>query len=117
MRSQTGLYRVTRIVWYLFYLVEVILLFRLVLRLLGANAGAGFSQLIYGISLPLVAPFQLVFRPSAVSGSVLEWSTLLAMLVYWVIAWGIVKLLAMNRAVSPEANRPRSGEPGSLEPG
>ena len=90
----------TRIIWYIFYLIEVILLFRLVLRLLGANASAGFTQAIYAVSSPMIAPFKYVFAPSAVSGSVLEWSTLLAMLVYWVIAWGVVKLLAMNRSVS-----------------
>lgn len=100
MESQTGLYRVTRIVWYVFYLFEVVLLFRFILRLLGANAGAGFTQLVYGLALPLLSPFRLVFSSSSVAGSVFEWSTLLAMIVYWVIAWGVVKLLAMNRSVS-----------------
>jgi uncharacterized protein YggT (Ycf19 family) len=100
MESQTGLYRVTRIIWYIFYVIEVMLLFRVLLRLLGANASAGFTQLVYGVSMPLLAPFRFVFSTPSVGGSVFEWSTLLAMIVYWVIAWGIVKLLAMNRSVS-----------------
>ena len=37
-------------------------------------------------------------------GSVFEWTTLLAMFVYWVIAFGIIKLFLMGKTVStPEA--------------
>jgi len=39
-----------------------------------------------------------------VVGSVMEWTTLLAMFVYWLIAFGVVKLLFMGKDVStPEA--------------
>jgi hypothetical protein len=39
-----------------------------------------------------------------VEGSIFEWSTLLAMLVYWVIAIGIIRLFLMGKSVStPEA--------------
>ncbi len=100
-QNTTAMYRVTRVVWYVFYAIEVILLFRFVLRLLGANQAAAFTDLVYGLSAPLVAPFRFVFGAPSVGGSVIEWGTLLAMLVYWVIAWGIVKLFAMNRPVSP----------------
>ncbi len=94
------LYRGTQIAWYLFYVVEVLLLFRFVLKLLAANPGAGFTDFIYTISHPFVAPFLLVFRTSAVGGSVFEWSTLLAMLVYWILVWGIIRLIVMGKPVS-----------------
>ena len=98
------LYRGTQVVWYLLGLVEALLAFRFVLKLLGANAGAGFTDFIYGASQFLVAPFVAVFRVSRVQGSAFEWTTLLAMFVYWVIAWGIVKLFVMGKPVStPEA--------------
>ena len=39
-----------------------------------------------------------------IAGSIFEWTTLLAMLVYALVAWGIVKLLFMGKTVStPEA--------------
>ena len=39
-----------------------------------------------------------------VAGSILEWTTLLAMLVYWIVALGIIKLFLMGKTVStPEA--------------
>lgn len=90
--------------YYIFGLVEVILAFRFILKLLGANPAAGFSSFIYGITYPFVAPFLTVFQTSYAQGSIFEWTTLLAMLVYWIIAVGIIKLFLMGKTVStPEA--------------
>lgn len=102
--STRPLYRGTQIVWYLLGLIEVLLAFRLVLKLLGANAGAGFTSFIYTVTAPFAAPFATVFKVSKTQGSIFEWTTILAMFVYWVIAWGVVKLLVMSMTVStPEA--------------
>lgn len=102
--STQPLYRGTQIVWYILGLVEVLLAFRFVLKLLGANAGAGFTDLIYMMTAPLAAPFIAVFRVSKAQGSVFEWTTILAMFVYYVVAWGIIKMLMMGKTVStPEA--------------
>ena len=94
------LYRGTQIVWYILTVLEVILLFRFVLRLIGANPGAGFTDLIYTLSYPFAAPFLAVVDQTRVGGSVFEWTTLLAMVVYWLIAKGIVRLLVLGKPVS-----------------
>ncbi len=103
--STKPLYRGTQIVWYILGIVEVLLAFRFVLKLLGANAGAGFTSFVYGITYVFATPFLTVFRSSQiVTGSIFEWTTLLAMVVYWIIAIGIIKLFLMGRTVStPEA--------------
>jgi hypothetical protein len=102
--STQALYRGTQVVWYILGLVEILLTFRFVLKLLGANAGAGFTSFIYMVTAPFAAPFNTVFRVSKAQGSVFEWTTLLALFVYFVVAWGIIKLLVMGKAVStPEA--------------
>lgn len=102
--STKPLYRGTQVVYYILGLVEVLLAFRLVLKLLGANAGAGFTSFIYSVTGPFAAPFLSVFKVTKVEGSVFEWTTILAMFVYWVIALGIIKLLVMGKTVStPEA--------------
>jgi YGGT family len=94
----------TQVVWYLLSLLEALLAFRFVLRLLGANAQAGFTSFIYGITWPFSAPFLAVFPMTRVEGSIFEWTTLLAMLVYWMIALAIVRLFLMSKTVStPEA--------------
>jgi ABC-type Na+ efflux pump permease subunit len=78
--------------------------FRFLLKLLAANPSAGFSKFIYNVSYPFVAPFLSVFHISQVEGNIFEWTTLLAMLVYLLIAWGIIKLFFMSKTVStPEA--------------
>ena len=98
------LYRGTQIVWYILGVLEVLMAFRLALKLLAANAGAGFSSFIYGVTYPFVAPFLAVFKVSRVEGSIFEWTTILAMFVYWVLAVGIIKLFLMGKSVStPEA--------------
>lgn len=102
--STRPLYRGTQIVWYVLGLLEVILLFRFVLKLLDANTGAAFTRFIYDLSGVFTAPFESVFRITQVSGSVFEWTTLLAMVVYYLVAYGITKIFVMSRSVStPEA--------------
>ena len=98
------LYRGTQIVWYILGVLEVLLAFRFVLKLLAANSGAGFTSFIYGATYPFVLPFQAVFTKTQIAGSVFEWTTVLAMFVYWLVAVGIIKLFLMGKSVStPEA--------------
>lgn len=103
--STKPLCRGTQIVWYVLGALEVLLAFRFVFKLLGANPEAGFSSFIYGITYIFAIPFLSVFRSSyIVSGSIFEWTTLLVMFVYWIIAVGIIKLFLMGKTVStPEA--------------
>ena len=103
--STKPLYRGTQVVWYILGVIEVLLAFRFVLKLLAANPNAGFSQFIYGLSYVFSAPFLAVFhRTQVVTGSYFEWSTLLAMAVYWIVAMGIIKIFLASKSVStPQA--------------
>ncbi len=102
--STRPLYRGTQIVWYILGILEALLAFRFILKLLGANPAAGFTSFIYDITQPFIAPFISVFSISKVEGSVFEWTTLLAMLVFWLIALAIIKLFMMGKTIStPEA--------------
>lgn len=102
--STKPLYRGTQIVWYILGLIETLLAFRFVLKFLGANPDAGFSSFIYFVTHIFAVPFLAVFRVSKVAGSVFEWTTILAMLVYWIVAYGIIRLFLMGKTVStPEA--------------
>lgn len=98
------IYRSTQIVWFVLGIIEILLAFRFALKLFGANAAAGFTSFVYSATHIFAAPFLNVFRVTQVSGSVFEWTTLLAMFVYWIIAYGIITLFLMGRTVStPEA--------------
>jgi hypothetical protein len=95
------LYRTTQVIWYIFYVIETFVAFRFLLKLIAANRSAGFTDFVYGVSYPFVTPFLSVVAPiRTASGHVLEWGTLLALLVWWIIAWAIVKIFAMARPVS-----------------
>lgn len=77
-------------------IVELLLLVRIILLLFGANPTADFTNLIYGWSNPLVAPFQGVF-PNVMSshGSVLDAAAILAMIVYAIAARIVEAMLRM----------------------
>lgn len=102
--STKPLYRATQVVWFFVSIIEIILAFRFILKLTGANPLASFTNFVYSISAPLANPFYSVFPRTVVEGSVFEWTTLLAMLVYLIVGLGIVQLFVMGRTVStPEA--------------
>jgi len=102
--STKPLFKGTQIVWYILSILEVLLVFRFILKLTGANAGAGFTNFIYDFSRPFIAPFAAVFQRTSIQGSIFEWTTLLAMIVYWIVAIGIIRLFLMSKTVStPEA--------------
>lgn len=98
--STKPLYRGTQIVWYVLGLIEVLLAFRFVLKIFGANPGAGFTSFVYSVSRIFVLPFASVFGTGRLEGSIFEWTTLLAIFVYGLIGWGIAKLLVMGKTVS-----------------
>ena len=86
-------YWITTVVYFLLGVLEVILALRFIFRLLGANESSGFVTFLYSLSFVFVAPFKGIFNePTIYNGSVFELSTLVAMLIYALIAWGIVSL-------------------------
>jgi hypothetical protein len=70
-----------------------LILIRFILKALGANPSAGFAQFIYGITAPLVAPFYGLFGNPSAQGSVLELHSIVALIVYALLAWLIAKLV------------------------
>ena len=94
------LYRGVQITWYILNVLEFLLLIRFILKLLGANPAAGFTQFIYAVTYIFVEPFLYVFNVTRVLGSTIEWTTLLAMLIYYFVALAIVRLIVMNKPMS-----------------
>ncbi len=82
-----------RVVYYVFGVIEVIIAARFVLMLFGANPNAGFVSFIYSLSGLFMAPFNTVFKTQTAGGATFEWSALVAMAVYALVGWGIVKLI------------------------
>ena len=96
-RIATSSQTVEYLIYFLFGVLEILLAFRLVLKLTGASIASAFVGLIYGLTGIFILPFEGIFRRGYAQGvetrSILEPSTLVAIVVYAVLAWGIVKLL------------------------
>ena len=91
-----------RLVYYITGVIIALLLLRLLLLLLAANQGNGFVDFIYAVSGFFAAPFFGIFSYTPAYGSsVFEVSTVVAIIIYALLGWGIAKLftLGSNRGV------------------
>jgi len=88
------------LIYFFFGALEILLSFRLVLKLMGASISSTFVRFIYGITGLFILPFEGIFRRGLSEGiettSILEPSTLVAIIVYVLLAWGIVKLIRIS---------------------
>jgi uncharacterized protein YggT (Ycf19 family) len=95
-------------IWYLLGILESLLVIRFILKLLGANSAASFTSFIYNISYPFVSPFLNVFRSTLLKTGVFEWNAILAILVYWLLAWAIAALIMMGKPLSSDSEQKAS---------
>lgn len=87
-----------RIVYYIGGALLALLGLRLLLALLGANRANPFADFVFSVSYPFVAPFFGLFGAEPAYGqSVLELSTIVAMIVYAILTAGIAKLFTLGR--------------------
>ncbi len=86
-------FKATQLIWLFLGILEGLLALRFVLKLIAANPSSPIAAAIYGITHLFLLPFAgLTATPSA-GGMVLELSTLIAMVVYGLIAWAIERIV------------------------
>ena len=104
-------YKYSRILWTILVIIEVFLGLRFILKAIAANPDSGFSKFIYGFTGLLIAPFNSLVETPSVGGSVFEVTTLIAMLVYALLFWILVKVIRIftdrstSQTVSTRAER------------
>jgi len=95
------------LVYFFFGALEILLAFRFVLKLTGASISSSFVNLIYVLSGIFILPFEGIFRKGYTQGiettSILEPSTIVAIIVYAILAWGIVKLIRISSGKQQES--------------
>jgi uncharacterized protein YggT (Ycf19 family) len=101
-QEKKAVWRSYHIIWFLVGLITTLLAFRFVFELLGANPYNGFVQTIYTLSYPLAGPFETIFGITSVARSTFDWSVLVAILVYILIGYALVRLLRIIRPVTPD---------------
>ncbi|MAU13526.1 MAG: hypothetical protein CL607_27155 [Anaerolineaceae bacterium] len=82
--------RISQLLWLIYGLVAILLTFRFVFRLVGADPSS-FVALIYNVTNPLVAPFAGAFAQTEAAG--FDAGAVLAIIVYGIIVWAVVSLL------------------------
>jgi len=85
--------RAMELIYLVFGVIDGLLLIRLVLKLLGANTTAGFTQWVYGVTNVLLAPFHNLLPTIGNEQSQLEMSVVVAILVYALIGWALARLM------------------------
>jgi uncharacterized protein YggT (Ycf19 family) len=89
--TNSAVWIVARVVTLLFTVIEVLLLFRFVLKLLGANAQQPLVEGLYGVTEPLVRPFQGIFPQP--QGAAIDLPALLAVVFFFLLAALVVALV------------------------
>jgi YggT family protein len=96
--SVGGATYVERLINFIVGILLAILAVRFVLSLLGANQDNAFANLVYSISYPFVAPFFGLFGYTVKYGVArFELETIVAMVVYAMVGFGIAKLVTLGR--------------------
>jgi hypothetical protein len=90
--------RAERIVWLITAVIDVILAMRFIFMLLGASPQAAFTALLYGGTLPLVAPFLGMWPAAGHGGSVFDPASLTGIVVYTLLGWVIVAAIRIRHS-------------------
>lgn len=95
--EKSPLHLLERLIWLITGVIMILLGFRFILSLLGANRNNQFADFIYSASQPLVSPFFNLFNYDVIDYGVsrFEIYTLFAMLVYGVIAWLLAYIVSL----------------------
>lgn len=85
------------VIWFIVGIMAILLVIRFILLAAGANESVGFAQLIYGLTGWMVAPFVGLFGrnityPGSAGTGVIEFESLIAIVVYAIIGWVLTKL-------------------------
>ena len=86
-------FKATQLIWLLFGILEALIALRIGLMLIGANPNSPIVALIYGFTYLFLFPFEGLVGSPAAGNMVLELSSLVAMLLYGLIAWAVERVV------------------------
>jgi uncharacterized membrane protein len=93
LEYREALYKVSQFIWLLFGALEALIGIRVILMLIGANPASWFAAFVYQLSSLFLWPFSNLVANPAFGNNVLEITSLIAMIVYPLIGWAIVRLI------------------------
>lgn len=84
--------RTNQFIWYVAGVINALLALRIIFLALGARE-TGFTSFLYSLTAPLSAPFRGIFPAPIVEGAYFDTASLVAIIIYSLIAWGIQSLI------------------------
>ena len=84
---------VTALIGFMFTVLEGLIGLRVVLKFIDANSKNAFASFVYNITALFVAPFAGLVGNPAMGGNVLEITSLVAMIVYAMLAAVVIRLV------------------------
>lgn len=93
LEYREALYKISQFIWLLFGGIEALIGIRVILMLIGANPANTFTAFVYQLSALFLWPFQNIVANPAFQNYVLEITSIIAMIIYPLIGWAIVKLI------------------------
>ncbi len=91
--QRVATFKITQMIWLLLGLLEAVIGLRVLFKLIGVNAANPFAAFLYNVTNLFVAPFATLVGAPAYSGMVLEISSIIAMIIYLLIAWAIERIV------------------------
>ena len=85
-------FKITQLIWWVLGLLEALLGLRFLFKLIGANPNNPFATFLYELTDFFVRPFATLTGTPTAGNMVFEFSTLITMIVYVLIAWGLERL-------------------------
>ena len=95
-------FQTQRTVWTILTILEVFLGLRFFLKWIAANPNSGFAAFLYWITDLVLAPFAGLVRNPTNGDSIFEVTTLLAMAIYALLFWVVIRITAVTRSVPEE---------------
>lgn len=94
-KRSAGFAWVINSIYFLVALLEVLLMLRFLLRFSGANTENAFTQFIYKLSAPFIAPFATLFVSPVYGGgaNIFDVNILVAIVIYSLLGWLAVWLV------------------------
>lgn len=88
---------ITRAIWYILGVITAILVLRIVLLMLSANPETPFVAFVYDVSSIFVVPFYGIFDQPDYTRFYVDTSSIVAIVIYWLLAVGLAKLINLTR--------------------
>jgi len=93
LEYRESVYKVSQIIWLLFGGLEALLGIRVILMLIGANPGNWFAAFVYQLTQLFLWPFQNLIANPSFQNMTLEVTSIIAMIVYALLGWIIVRMI------------------------